>query len=138
MNQPPGFRNHQYQVLSSTSGSFPAQQLGLFLNPIFPRIQLHFIHELQDSCQEAVMLLLLLTCLVAKFQPLFHLASQGTGLPPFFGYSTNLLFRFGFASFSKHLKTLAPLFSPYLQCFSGHGYDFSWLSVFLPLRDNAP
>lgn len=69
-------------ALRSPSGSFPVQQLGLFRSPIFPRIQLHFIHGSQDSCQPVMLLLLLLINLTAKFQSLLCAASQGAGLPP--------------------------------------------------------
>lgn len=68
-------------ALRSPSGSFPAQQLGSFHSSIFPRIQLHFIHGSQDSCQPVMLLLPLLINLTAKFQSLLC-AEQDCAPPP--------------------------------------------------------
>lgn len=133
INQLTDFLSHQRWVLWSPCGAFPAQPPGLFLSPIFPRVQPHFSHGFQDSCQRATRLLLLLL-----MSPYFIWLPRGWGCPPTpFGHSTVLLFCFVFASFSKLSKTPVRLLAPYLWSFSGRRHDSFWFSVLLLLKDNV-
>lgn len=77
INQLTDFLGHQCWVLWSPCGAFPTQPPGLFLSLIFPRVQPHFSHGFQDSCQRATRLLLLLL-----INPYFIWLPRGWGCPP--------------------------------------------------------